>query len=264
MQIVSINVSGVREVDDGGRRVRTAIFKRPVDGPVRVRRLNLDGDDQADRTNHGGEHKAVYAFGQQHLPHWREALGRDDVGPGFFGENLSVDVLDEGERRIGDRLRVGDCLLEITQPRVPCFKLGLRAADRALPRAFVAHGRTGAYLRVLEEGELRRGDALVLERREPAGNVAFESRDGSATVVDRATSGAAATSSDGGPVSSRDASAKASRPPAPTLAELFAAAYHRDHPAPRPVLAAALAEPALSEEWYAIVVERLRRLDGVG
>jgi len=231
MKIVSVNVSPVREVDDDGKAVRTGIFKRPVAGPVRVGALNLDGDDQADRKNHGGEHKAVYAFGQQHLPHWREALAerRDDtggagdaaadggIGPGFFGENLSVDVLDETALRVGDRLRAGEVLLEITQPRVPCFKQGIRAGVRSMPRMFVRHGRTGAYLRVLEEGTIGAGDTLTLET---AGTMPF------------------------------------------TLAELFAAVYDLDGPGRREVLDAALASTALSDEWRAVVGGKLRRLDG--
>jgi len=165
MRIVSVNVSEVRAVDDDGKSVRTGIFKRPVEGKVGVGTLNLDGDDQADRKNHGGEHKAVYAFGQQHLPHWREALGHEDIGPGFFGENLSVDTLDESTLRVGDRLRIGTALLEITQPRVPCFKLGLRAGVRTLPRQFLRHGHTGAYLRVLEKGELAAGAEVTIDSR---------------------------------------------------------------------------------------------------
>lgn len=167
MKLLSVNVSAIREVDDGDKRVRTGIFKAPVDGPVSLDKLNLAGDDQADRKSHGGEHKAVYAFGQQHLPHWQEALEREDIGPGFFGENLSVDLLDEATLRVGDRLSVGSCLLEITQPRVPCFKLGLRGGVRSLPRSFIRYGRTGAYLRVIEVGYLQTGDALALEQRGP-------------------------------------------------------------------------------------------------
>ena len=239
MQIVSVNVSPVRTVDDGGKPVRTGIFKTPVDGAVHVGTLNLAGDDQADRKNHGGEHKALYAFGQQHLPHWRETLARtvaDEgpdaapfdtaaVGPGFFGENLSIDALDEDSLRVGDRLRAGSALLEITQPRVPCFKQGLRAGVRSLPRAFVRHGRTGAYLRVIEEGEVRAGDTLALET---PGTIAH------------------------------------------TLAELFAAVHDLDAPdggslgdaARREVLDAALAAEALSDEWRALVGRRRRRLGG--
>lgn len=216
MKILSVNVSPVRELADGERRVPSGILKVPVDGAVRVGRLNLDGDAQADRVNHGGEHKAVYAFGAQHFARWREALGRENVGAGFFGENLTVDVLDEHALGIGDRLRAGTVLLEITQPRVPCFKLGLRAGDATLPRAFLARGLTGAYLRVIEEGELAAGDAI---ERVPRGG--------------------------------------RTRP----LAELFAAVHDRSHPARREILAAALGNPALSEEWYGEIVERLRRLD---
>ena len=239
-EIESVNVSPVRDVDDGGKPVRTGIFKTPVEGAVRIATLNLAGDDQADRKNHGGEHKAVYAFGQQHLAHWRAALAEhllqargdaadvdsdrqsaaaepDPIGPGFFGENLSVSVLDETVLRVGDRLRAGSALLEISQPRVPCFKQGIRAGVRSMPRMFVAYGRTGVYLRVIEEGEVGAGDALTLEA---AGSMPY------------------------------------------TLAELFAAVYDLDGAGRREVMEAALEASALSDEWRAVVTGKLRRLDG--
>ena len=198
-----------------------------MDGPVHVGSINLDGDDQADRKNHGGEHKAVYAFGRQHAAHWREALGRDDIEPGFFGENLSVDVLDERALHVGDRFRAGTALLEITQPRVPCFKLGIRAGERSLTRAFMLRGLTGAYFRVLEEGNVMAGDGFELVGRDPAERDPGES----------------------GPV-------------VHDLATLFAAVHDRDGDPgeQREVLRATLEVPALSDEWHALIERRLERL----
>lgn len=163
MNLLSINVSGIKTVDDRGKEVTTGIFKQPVNGPVAVDALNLAGDDQADRRNHGGEHKAVYAFGQQHLPHWSTELDRNDLGPGFFGENLSIDHLDENSLRIGDHLLIGECLFQITQPRVPCFKLGLKAGVPGLTRNFMMYGLTGVYLRVITPGNITAGESISHE-----------------------------------------------------------------------------------------------------
>ena len=163
MRIDSVNISPAREIERAGRRTRTGILKSPAVGPVAVGRINLDGDDQADRRNHGGEHKAVYAFGTGEYAHWREALGRDDLAPGAFGENLTVAGLDETRLAVGDRLRAGSCTFEITQPRVPCSKLGLALGRDDAPRLFLERARPGMYLRVLETGEIRAGDELTHE-----------------------------------------------------------------------------------------------------
>ena len=171
MRIDSVNVSSVREIDRAGRTVRTGIFKAPAAGPVAVGSINLDGDDQADRRNHGGEHKAVYAFFADEYAHWREALGRDDLAPGAFGENLTVAGLDESRLAVGDRLRAGSCLFEITQPRVPCFKLGLALGRDDAPRLFLERARPGVYLRVLETGGVAAGDEPVTST-EDGGHVA--------------------------------------------------------------------------------------------
>lgn len=162
MRIESVNVSEIRTVGHAGRSVRTGIFKRPVEGRVAVGTLNLDGDDQADRRHHGGEHKAVYAFSVAERAWWSERLRRTDIGPGFFGENLSIDGLDETTLGIGDRLEAGSCLFEITQPRVPCFKFGIAAGRDDGPDAFLSRTRPGVYLRVIREGSVGAGD--VVER----------------------------------------------------------------------------------------------------
>ncbi len=160
MSIISVNVSPPIEVAYGDSSVMTGIFKQPVVGDVAVRKLNLDGDGQADLVNHGGENKAVYAYSLDHYAYWRALLGRDDLPYGQFGENLTVTGLDEAERCIGDQLQIGDALFTITQPRVPCFKLGIRFGDKRMPRLFAESLRTGFYLRVLREGTIRSGDTI--------------------------------------------------------------------------------------------------------
>jgi MOSC domain-containing protein YiiM len=165
MKVVSVNIARPVELRHGGRVIRTGIFKRPVEGPVRVRALNLEGDGQADLANHGGEHKAVYAYSLDHYAYWRGLLGRDDIACGQFGENLTVAGLDENELCVGDELRAGSAAFVITQPRVPCFKLGIRFADERMPRLFAESGRTGFYLRVLREGVFEAGDTLEVVAR---------------------------------------------------------------------------------------------------
>jgi len=160
MTLISVNVSQPVEVAHGNTSVTTGIFKRPVMGAVAVRRLNIDGDGQADLVNHGGESKAVYAYSLDHYDYWREALSRDEMPYGLFGENLTVAGLDEAQLCVGDKLEIGDALFTISQPRVPCFKLGIRFADKRMPRLFALSLRTGFYLRVLKEGNIKAGDSV--------------------------------------------------------------------------------------------------------
>jgi len=147
-----------------GRTVRTAIFKTPVPGRVPVRGVNLDGDDQADRRVHGGPDKAVYAYGASDTAWWSRELGRD-LPAGTFGENLHVEGLDVSQAVVGERWQVGSALLEVCQPRIPCFKLGLALGDPRFPPRFGDAGRPGAYLRILQEGEVGAGDAVVVQDR---------------------------------------------------------------------------------------------------
>lgn len=165
MRLISVNVSLPRPVEFRGQFVSTGIFKEPAGGRVAVRRLSLAGDWQADLRSHGGLNKAVYAYPLEHYAHWATELGRDDLRPGQFGENLTVEGRTEETVRLGDAFRVGTALLQVTQPRYPCFKLGIRMGDASFPRRFLASGRTGFYLRVLEEGELGAGDAVELVER---------------------------------------------------------------------------------------------------
>src|SRR5215475_5516240 len=125
-RLLSLNVGGPREVEWEGKTVRTAIWKDPVEGPRMVRRINIDGDDQADRLAHGGEHRAVYVYQIDSYRYWERELGRDDFSYGQFGENFTVDGLADDEVCVGDRYRIGSALFEITQPRVTCYRVGIR------------------------------------------------------------------------------------------------------------------------------------------
>jgi MOSC domain-containing protein YiiM len=160
MRLVSVNVGRPRPVSYRDGTVSTGIYKEPVAGPVWVHRLNLDGDGQADLKVHGGEHKAVYAYPFEHYALWQRELGRNDFAHGQFGENLTVEGLIEDAVYIGDVYRIGEALLQVSQPRSPCFKLGIRMGDAQFPARFTAENRTGFYLRVLEEGRVAAGDEI--------------------------------------------------------------------------------------------------------
>lgn len=168
MKLISVNVGQPREVDYEGGRVATGIFKQPVAGRVRVRALNLEGDRQADLSVHGGAHKAVYAYPGEHYDYWQRELDGAELPWGAFGENLTTEGLREEEVRIGDRFRIGTAELVVTQPRLPCFKLGIKFGDQRMVKRFLASGRTGFYFAVAREGELEAGDAIELLAREPA------------------------------------------------------------------------------------------------
>jgi MOSC domain-containing protein YiiM len=160
--VVSVNVGAVRTVEWHGRQVETAIWKSPADGRVAVRGSNLDGDDQADRRVHGGPDKAVYAYAVEDYEWWSQELGRS-LEPGTFGENLTIAGVDLGESAIGTHWRVGSTHLRIAQPRLPCFKLGIRMGDASFVEEFEAAGRFGAYLGIVEEGDVGAGDPIRVE-----------------------------------------------------------------------------------------------------
>lgn len=162
-QLISVNVGLPKAVDTGSRVVETAIWKQPVEGRVRVRGINLDGDRQADRSVHGGPDKAVYAYAIEETRLWEEELGRE-LGVGALGENLTTRGVDVSGALIGERWRIGTTLLEVVQPRLPCFKLGLRIGDPLFVKRFTKASRPGAYLRIVAEGELGAGDAVAVER----------------------------------------------------------------------------------------------------
>lgn len=165
MKLVSVNIGQPRSVSHRGGIVSTAIYKDSVAGHVWVRRLNLDGDGQADLRVHGGEDKAIYVYPQEHYIFWARELGRNDFSFGQFGENLTTEGLLEDAIFIGDIFRVGEVLVQISQPRTPCFKLGIRMGDESFIARFAAANRTGFYLRVLEEGRVAAGDAILLTER---------------------------------------------------------------------------------------------------
>jgi len=162
--LLSINVGLPREVAWNGGKVRSGIWKSPVAGPVMARRLDLDGDRQADLANHGGENRAILVYQLSSYRFWNERLGLDPAAFGQFGENFTVDGLEDAEVCIGDRFRIGAALFEVSQPRVTCYRLGLRLGVRQLPALFVEHGRPGFYMRVLEEGHVAAGDPIVKVR----------------------------------------------------------------------------------------------------
>ncbi|MGZ4619386.1 MAG: MOSC domain-containing protein, partial [Frankiaceae bacterium] len=157
----SVNVGKPRNVSWQGRTVYTGVWKAPVDGPVTVGRLNVDGDGQGDLAGHGGEQRAVFVYQLDSYRHWQHFLHRDDFTYGQFGENFTVDGLGDDEVCIGDRYRIGGALFEVTQPRVTCYRIGIRMADPRIPALLVQHRRPGFYLRVLEEGEVTAGDEIV-------------------------------------------------------------------------------------------------------
>ncbi len=168
MHVVSVNVGLPRTVRWKGRDVTTGIFKEPVEGRIPLRRLNLDGDRQADLAVHGGAEKAVYAYPLQHYAFWREELGRE-LPFGSFGENLTILWLPlEDETAVGDRFRIGTAELRVTQPRLPCYKLGVRFGREDMVKRFLASGRTGYYLAVEVEGDVGAGDRVERTWQHPA------------------------------------------------------------------------------------------------
>lgn len=163
-QILSVNVGAVREVEWRGEKVLTGIWKHPVAGRIALRGVNFAGDDQADRNVHGGVNKAVYSYAREDYDYWREHEGIDTPF-GLFGENLTVEGLDLTSALVGERWSVGNAVLEVVQPRMPCYKLGIRLDDPYFPKKFLAAGRPGAYLRIIEEGDVGAGDAVTVTFR---------------------------------------------------------------------------------------------------
>ena len=160
-KLVAVNVGLPTEVSWHGRTVRTAVWKRPVEHRVMARRLNLDGDGQGDLIGHGGEHRAVLVYQLVSYRYWQAHLGESGYVQGQFGENLTVDGLPDNEVCIGDRFRIGGAVFEVTQPRVTCYRLGIRMNRAEMPALLVAHHRPGFYMRVLQEGEIGAGDEIV-------------------------------------------------------------------------------------------------------
>jgi MOSC domain-containing protein YiiM len=167
MKLVSLNVGLPRDVLWHGRTVTTAIYKQPVEGRVRLRTLNLDGDRQADVTVHGGAHKAVYCYPIAHYEYWKKELPGRDLPLAIFGENFTTDGLLENSVHLGDTFSVGSVEVVVTQPRLPCYKLGVRFDSDDMVKRFLASGRSGFYLAVTREGEVGAGDEIKPISRDP-------------------------------------------------------------------------------------------------
>ena len=166
MKVVSVNVGLPREVMWHGRGVTTGIYKQPVEGRVALRKLNLDGDRQADLSVHGGEYKAVYCYPVAHYGYWKKELADRELPMGMFGENFTTDGLLEDSVHLGDEFSVGSAEVVVTQPRLPCYKLGVRFQSDDMVRRFLASGRTGFYLAVTRKGEVGAGDEIKVISRD--------------------------------------------------------------------------------------------------
>ena len=170
MTVISVNTGRPRDVRAHGETVRTSIWKAPREGRVRVAGVNLDGDEQSDLTVHGGQYKAVYVYPSEHYAYWRAELPDAELPWGVFGENLTTEGLLETDVCIGDRLHIGSAEFQVTQPRQPCFKLGIRFGREDMLKRFVASGRSGFYLSIVGKGDVGRGDAIHVVKR-AAGSV---------------------------------------------------------------------------------------------
>jgi len=166
MKVISLNVGRPRLVVWDGQPVSTGIYKTPVGGRVMLRTLNLDGDRQADLTVHGGPHKAAYLYPSEHYAFWREELPGTELPWGMFGENFTAEGLDEATVNVGDRFRIGSAEVTVTQPRMPCHKLGIKFGRMDMLKRFLASGRTGFYFSVEREGEVGAGDEIELLARD--------------------------------------------------------------------------------------------------
>ena len=160
-RLLSVNVGLPTDLAWHGETVHTAVWKRAVPGRRMARRLNLDGDGQGDLIGHGGEHRAVFVYQIDCYRYWQRELGRDDFSFGQFGENFTVDSLPDDEVCIGDRYRIGSALFEVTQPRVTCYRIGIRMSEPRMAALLVSHGRPGFYFRVIEEGEVEAGEEIT-------------------------------------------------------------------------------------------------------
>jgi MOSC domain-containing protein YiiM len=167
MKLLSVNVSEPKAVVHNGQVIQTSIFKKPVSGRVMMREMNIDGDAQADLQNHGGIHKAAYAYPIENYEFWKDELERDDFTYGQFGENLTVEGMTEDNTHVGDVFRIGGAVAQVTQPRNPCYKLGIKMGSAEFVRTFLQSCRLGIYMRVLEEGEIGAGDAIERIKEDP-------------------------------------------------------------------------------------------------
>ena len=159
--LTSVNVGLPKDIEWNDRTVYSGLWKQPVDGPRMVRRLNIDGDGQGDLGGHGGENRAVLVYQLDSYRHWAEEFDRDDLRPGYLGENLTVDGLPDHEVCIGDRYQIGQAVFEVTQPRVTCYRAGIRIGEPRMAALLVSHRRPGFYCRVISEGEVEAGQQII-------------------------------------------------------------------------------------------------------
>jgi MOSC domain-containing protein YiiM len=169
VKLISVSTGLPRETTWHGRIVTTGIFKQPVEGRVALRKLNLDGDRQADLTVHGGEDKAIYCYPIEHYDYWKKELPDRELSTAIFGENFTTDGLLEDSVHIGDQFSIGSAEVIVTQPRLPCYKLGVRFESDDMVRRFLASRRTGFYFAVTQEGEVGAGDDIKVIARDPNG-----------------------------------------------------------------------------------------------
>ena len=168
MKLLSVNVSKPKLKRFRFKFVTTAFLKKPVDGNSFVNTTNIQGDKQADLMNHGGDDKAIYAFSPDHHDYWKKALNLDHIAFGKFGENLSISGLDEADIAIGDKLQINDCLLEVSQPRIPCYKISFEVKDTSMLNKFIAHAHTGVYFRVIQTGTISPNSEVEIIYKHPA------------------------------------------------------------------------------------------------
>jgi MOSC domain-containing protein YiiM len=169
MQLISVNIALPQEIEINGKLVSTGIYKVPALDRVWLGKLSLTGDGQADLTVHGGEHQAAYSYPVEHYGHWQTVLSRDTLPCGTFGENFTTSGLLEEQVCVGDILRIGGAIVQVTLPRLPCFKFAHKVGRPAILKEFLQSGRSGFYLRVLTEGEVGSGDAITFIERDPVG-----------------------------------------------------------------------------------------------
>ena len=165
MKIISTNISRTKTVFHNGKEIKTGIFKVPTCDEVIIEKMNIIGDEQADLIYHGGEHKAVYAFSFNHYDYWKDILENKNLSSGMFGENFTISNFSEENINIGDQYRIGTALLEVSQPRVPCFKLGIALDNKNILKLFTQNYCTGVYFRVLEPGMAKTGDMISVEKK---------------------------------------------------------------------------------------------------
>jgi len=173
-KLLSVNVSLPKEIEFKGKIVSTGIFKEPINERVKVGKLNIDGDGQADLIGHGGEFRAVYVYSHDNYSHWEKELSRDDFNMGQFGENFTVQGLLDQDVHVGDQYKIGSALFEVTQPRVPCYKLGIKMETEGFYSQILKSGRLGFYFKVLEEGEVGAGDSILPIKVDSNGMTIFE------------------------------------------------------------------------------------------